>query len=123
MLVGKVIQLRGQTATLDADGNVTAELNRESHLMAGNAAQLIGRVNPDLSIKVLSSTDLGSGVGTFALPLARQRLTGGRRSEPCALRRRDHAHTEATLRLRRPRRRPLTGRGWPGPRPSRFARL
>jgi len=65
IVVGKVLQLRGQTATLDADGTVTAELNRESHLMAGNAAQLIGRVNPDLSIKVLSSIDLGTNVGTF----------------------------------------------------------
>ena len=68
MVVGKVLQLRGQTATLDADGNVTAELNRESHLMAGNVAQLIGRVNPDLSLKVLSSTDLGTGVGMSLVP-------------------------------------------------------
>lgn len=30
MLVGKVLQLRGDSAVLDADGNVTAILNRVS---------------------------------------------------------------------------------------------
>jgi replication factor A3 len=30
IVVGKVTQLRGETATLDADGNVTAHLNRVS---------------------------------------------------------------------------------------------
>ncbi|TQN73446.1 Replication factor A protein 3 [Colletotrichum shisoi] len=51
MLVGKVLQLRGDSAVLDADGNVTAILNRDVHLTNGNAAQVIGKVNPDLSIK------------------------------------------------------------------------
>ena len=88
MLVGKVTQLRGDSATLDADGNVTALLNpvrqrfplhlilqtpdqtpQEAHLATGNAAQIIGKVNPDLSIKALSSLDLGSGVGECSLPL------------------------------------------------------
>ena len=32
-------------------------------MQAGNGAQLIGKVNPDLSIKVLSSIDLGTNVG------------------------------------------------------------
>ncbi|OIW29560.1 replication factor A protein 3 [Coniochaeta ligniaria NRRL 30616] len=58
MIVGKVVQLRGDTAIIDADGNVTAHLNRDAHLSVGNGAQLIGKVNPDLSIKVLSSMDI-----------------------------------------------------------------
>jgi replication factor A3 len=62
IVVGKVIQLRGEEAIIDADGNITAHLNREAHLLAGNAAQVIGKVNPDLSIKVLSSMDLGTKV-------------------------------------------------------------
>ncbi|EAQ86564.1 predicted protein [Chaetomium globosum CBS 148.51] len=62
IFVGKVIQLRGEEAIIDADGNITAHLNREAHLLAGNAAQIIGKVNPDLSIKVLSSMDLGTNV-------------------------------------------------------------
>ncbi|KAJ0354025.1 hypothetical protein KNSL1_001597 [Colletotrichum chrysophilum] len=66
MLVGKVVQLRGDSAVLDADGNVTAILNRDVHLTNGNGAQIVGKVNPDLSIKVLSSRDLGLGVGTSA---------------------------------------------------------
>ncbi|KXH40292.1 replication factor A protein 3 [Colletotrichum nymphaeae SA-01] len=62
MLIGKVLQLRGDSAVLDADGNVTAILNRDVHLTNGNGAQIIGKVNPDLSIKVLTSRDLGPGV-------------------------------------------------------------
>ncbi|KAL2157203.1 hypothetical protein VTH06DRAFT_6339 [Thermothelomyces fergusii] len=61
-IVGKVIQLRGEDAIIDSDGNITAHLNRDAHLLAGNGAQIIGKVNPDLSIKVLSSLDLGTGV-------------------------------------------------------------
>ncbi|AEO62794.1 996ebf02-ac72-46be-8974-b6870bd585cb [Thermothielavioides terrestris] len=62
IIVGRVVQLRGEEAIVDADGNITAHLNREAHLSAGNGVQLIGKVNPDLSIKVLSSMDLGTGV-------------------------------------------------------------
>ncbi|TDZ59872.1 Replication factor A protein 3 [Colletotrichum trifolii] len=65
MLVGKVTQLRGDSAVLDADGNVTAMLNRDVHLTNGNGAQIIGKVNPDLSIKVLTSRDLGANVGPY----------------------------------------------------------
>ncbi|EWY87357.1 hypothetical protein FOYG_11568 [Fusarium oxysporum NRRL 32931] len=62
MLVGKVTQLRGEQATLDSEGTVTVLLNRDAHLTNGNAVQVIGKVNPDLSIKVLTSRDLGTGV-------------------------------------------------------------
>ncbi|CAJ0541285.1 Ff.00g079740.m01.CDS01 [Fusarium sp. VM40] len=62
MLVGKVTQLRGDQATLDSEGTVTVLLNRDAHLSNGNAVQVIGKVNPDLSIKVLTSRDLGAGV-------------------------------------------------------------
>ncbi|GAW18987.1 hypothetical protein ANO14919_084710 [Xylariales sp. No.14919] len=62
IIVGKVMQLRGESALLDASGQVNAILNRESHLMAGNGAQIIGRVNPDLSVKVYNALDLGSNV-------------------------------------------------------------
>ncbi|KAI1420159.1 replication factor A protein 3-domain-containing protein [Xylaria sp. FL1777] len=62
IIVGKVMQLRGESALLDANGQVNAILNLESHLMAGNGAQIIGRVNPDLSVKVYNALDLGSNV-------------------------------------------------------------
>ncbi|KAL7808800.1 hypothetical protein V8C44DRAFT_359581 [Trichoderma aethiopicum] len=61
-IVGTVTQLRGDQATIDADGIVTILLNRDAHLVNGNAAQIIGKVNPDLSIKALSTRDVGSGV-------------------------------------------------------------
>ncbi|WQF86507.1 Putative replication factor A protein [Colletotrichum destructivum] len=72
MLVGKVLQLRGDSAVLDADGNVTAILNRDVHLTNGNAAQIIGKVNPDLSIKVLSSRDLGPDTSNSPPPSSRR---------------------------------------------------
>jgi replication factor A3 len=86
MLVGEVTQLRGDQATLESDGTVTVLLNRvsyqqrfvsgthwlyvsfayhelqDAHLANGNAVQVIGKVNPDLSIKVLTSRDLGNTV-------------------------------------------------------------
>ncbi|KAI0457116.1 hypothetical protein F5B21DRAFT_110791 [Xylaria acuta] len=34
----------------------------ETHLNAGNGAQIIGRVNPDLSVKVYNALDLGNDV-------------------------------------------------------------
>ncbi|KAM3504585.1 hypothetical protein MY11210_008304 [Beauveria gryllotalpidicola] len=61
-IVGKVTQLRGDQATIDADGNVTILLNREAHLTNGNAALFIGKVNPDHSIKALSSRDVGANI-------------------------------------------------------------
>jgi len=36
MVVGKVVQLRGDQAIIDADGNVTAHLNRVSSSLASN---------------------------------------------------------------------------------------
>ncbi|KAF4596018.1 replication factor A protein 3 [Ophiocordyceps camponoti-floridani] len=61
-IVGKVTQIRGDQAVLEADGAVNVALNHDSNLTNGNAAQIIGKVNPDLSVKALSSRDLGAGV-------------------------------------------------------------
>ncbi|CAN8095402.1 unnamed protein product [Discula destructiva] len=61
-IIGRVDQLRGEEATIDADGHIKAYLNREAHLTPNGAAQLIGKVNGDLSIRVLSALDLGSNV-------------------------------------------------------------
>ncbi|SPO06880.1 related to single-stranded DNA binding protein 12k chain [Cephalotrichum gorgonifer] len=62
MVVGKIVQLRGDSAIMDSAGNITLNLNRESHLVNGSMAEVIGKVNPDHSIKVLTSKDLGPNV-------------------------------------------------------------
>ncbi|KAK9774186.1 putative Replication factor A protein 3 [Seiridium cardinale] len=62
MVVGKVIQLRGSEALIDSDGQIQVNLNPQSHLTTGNGVQIIGKVNPDLSIKVMTSHDLGHNV-------------------------------------------------------------
>lgn len=41
---------------------------QEAHLRPGNAVQIIGKVNPDLSVRVFSALDLGAGVGKFQHP-------------------------------------------------------
>ncbi|KAF1819792.1 replication factor A protein 3 [Dissoconium aciculare CBS 342.82] len=58
-IVGKVRQLRGEQATIDASGTINVHLNRESHLQLNHAVEIIGKVQQDLSVRVLSSTDLG----------------------------------------------------------------
>lgn len=66
-LVGRVTQLRGETATLDSDGVVTAHLNRDAHLTVGNMVEIVGKVNSDLSVRVLRATDWGRD-GEFFCP-------------------------------------------------------
>ncbi|KAI1327990.1 replication factor A protein 3-domain-containing protein [Xylariaceae sp. FL0255] len=62
MVVGQVMQLRGDSAIIDAGGQVNISLTAESHLMAGNGAQIIGKVMPDHSIKVYNAMDLGADI-------------------------------------------------------------
>lgn len=62
MVIGKVIQIRGTEALIEADGQISINLTDQEHLTPGNACQVIGKVNTDLSIKVLTSKDLGSNV-------------------------------------------------------------
>jgi len=59
-ITGKVSQIRGETAVIDANGEITVLLNRESHLRPGTAVEIVGKVNQDLTVKVLQSTNMGS---------------------------------------------------------------
>ncbi|TVY53336.1 Replication factor A protein 3 [Lachnellula cervina] len=59
-LIGRVTQLRGETASIDAQGTVTAILNRDAHLSVGHAVEIVGKVQGDLSVRVLQSTDFGA---------------------------------------------------------------
>ncbi|TGO58482.1 hypothetical protein BCON_0054g00120 [Botryotinia convoluta] len=66
-MVGKVTQLRGDEATIESDGVVTVILNRDSHLQVGNAVEIVGKVNQDLSVKVLKATDFGTNFDFAAM--------------------------------------------------------
>ncbi|EOD44216.1 replication factor a protein 3 [Neofusicoccum parvum] len=61
-ILGKVTQLRGEQATIDAGGSVELHLNRDAHLILNNAVEVIGKVNADLSVRVLTSTDFGTNI-------------------------------------------------------------
>ncbi|KAF2733955.1 replication factor A protein 3 [Polyplosphaeria fusca] len=58
-MLGKVVQLRGESATIDAGGNVDIILNRDAHLSVGRAVEIIGKVDGDLRVKVQAATDFG----------------------------------------------------------------
>ncbi|KAF2501947.1 replication factor A protein 3 [Lophium mytilinum] len=63
-ILGKVVQLAGETAFIDAGGRVTLDLktNRDCHLSVGNAVEIIGKVDSNLEVRVFSSTDMGQGI-------------------------------------------------------------
>ena len=92
IITGKVTQTRGETAVVDCGGEITVLLNRvrpsspehtssyhpsmqenrhanpalckqESHLKPGNAIEIVGKVNQDLTVKVLKATDMGPNLG------------------------------------------------------------
>ncbi|KAK3721507.1 hypothetical protein LTR37_003063 [Vermiconidia calcicola] len=58
-ILGKVRELRGEQAKIDAGGQVNVHLNRDAHLQINHAVEIIGKVQNDLSVKVLVSTDFG----------------------------------------------------------------
>ncbi|CAI9628160.1 unnamed protein product [Alternaria alternata] len=61
-ILGKVTQLRGETAVIDAGGNVDVVLNRDSHLAVGHAVEIIGKVDQNLQVKVQAVTDFGTNI-------------------------------------------------------------
>ncbi|KAF2475070.1 ssDNA binding protein-like protein Ssb3 [Lindgomyces ingoldianus] len=61
-MLGKVVQLRGETAVIDAGGNVDVVLNRDCHLVLNHAVEIIGKVDGNLNVKVQAATDFGTGV-------------------------------------------------------------
>ncbi|KAL8882852.1 MAG: hypothetical protein Q9192_007512, partial [Flavoplaca navasiana] len=61
-ILGRVTSLRGENATIDANGSVQLHLNRDAHLTLNNAVEIIGKVQPDLSIKVFQAMDFGSNI-------------------------------------------------------------
>ncbi|KAF2723657.1 replication factor A protein 3 [Polychaeton citri CBS 116435] len=58
-ILGKVRQLRGESATIDSGGQINIHLNRDAHLQLNHAAEIIGKVQNDLSVKVMAATDFG----------------------------------------------------------------
>ncbi|KAF9739151.1 hypothetical protein PMIN06_002267 [Paraphaeosphaeria minitans] len=61
-ILGKVVQLRGENAVIDAGGNVDVILNRDCHLAVGHAVEVIGKVDGNLHVKVQAATDFGSNI-------------------------------------------------------------
>ncbi|KAI9671378.1 MAG: hypothetical protein M1831_004287 [Alyxoria varia] len=61
-VLGKVVALRGETATIDAGGQINVLLNRDCHFQTDHAVEVVGKVTNDLSIKVLAATEFGTNI-------------------------------------------------------------
>ncbi|KAF8246345.1 replication factor A protein 3 [Wilcoxina mikolae CBS 423.85] len=61
-IVGKVTKLQGENAVIDASGLITLHLTRDDRLTIGNGVELVGKVLPNLKVKVLTSWDIGPDV-------------------------------------------------------------
>ncbi|KAH8599817.1 replication factor A protein 3 [Bisporella sp. PMI_857] len=61
-ILGKVTQIRGTQAVVECEGSVTVHLSQDSHLTPGNAVEIVGKVNQDLTVKVLKATDMGTNI-------------------------------------------------------------
>ncbi len=49
---------------------MTAHLNRDAHLTVGHAVEIVGKVNQDLSVKVLMAVDMGKDRMFFSFRLS-----------------------------------------------------
>jgi len=61
-MIAKVVQVRGESALVDASGQVEVHLNKMSNLQEGHAVELIGKIMPDLSLTILTSIDFGTTI-------------------------------------------------------------
>ncbi|CAK3796583.1 replication factor A 3 [Lecanosticta acicola] len=62
-ILGKVRQLRGEEATIDAGGQIRVLQIKDSNWHMNHAVEIIGKVQQDLSVKVMASTDMGPEAG------------------------------------------------------------
>ncbi|KAF8477094.1 replication factor A protein 3 [Kalaharituber pfeilii] len=61
-MVGKVLELRGETATVDSAGSALIHMASNTHWAIGHYVEVVAKVQQDLSLKVLMSLDLGTDV-------------------------------------------------------------
>ncbi|KAF2126944.1 ssDNA binding protein-like protein Ssb3 [Dothidotthia symphoricarpi CBS 119687] len=61
-VLGTVVQLRGETAVIDAGGQIDVILNRDAHLALNHAVEIIGKVDGNLHVKVQAATDFGTNI-------------------------------------------------------------
>ncbi|RVD80695.1 uncharacterized protein DFL_008589 [Arthrobotrys flagrans] len=67
-IAGKVIEIQGGSATIDAQGTVVIHLDGDTNIKTvGNVVEVIGRVNNDQSIKEFVSSDFGPNVELSAI--------------------------------------------------------
>ncbi|QSL66721.1 hypothetical protein MERGE_001107 [Pneumocystis wakefieldiae] len=71
-MIVKVKKLKGDTALVDSCGLIEVHLNRDSNFIEGNTFEIIGKINPDLSVNVLTAINFGKDIDFEAVNLVVQ---------------------------------------------------
>ncbi|KAL7416412.1 replication factor A protein 3-domain-containing protein [Mrakia frigida] len=85
-LTAKVVKLNGDTAIVEASdkGQVDLHLNRDAHL-SETYVEVIGKVQEDLSIKVLWSIDMGSDLDMSVVDTVTKLMAGAMEDEETSI--------------------------------------
>ncbi|RPA79779.1 replication factor A protein 3 [Ascobolus immersus RN42] len=67
IIVGKCIQVRGENALVEAGGNINVHLSPNGTCVPGNFVEIVGKVQPDMTVKSLLTTDWGTDVDMAAV--------------------------------------------------------
>lgn len=64
-IVGRVVDFQPPHATLEASGTLQVSVPAGTNIQQGHDFEVLGRVNPDLSLTTLSAIDFGTGFGIW----------------------------------------------------------
>lgn len=64
-IIGQIRNLQGETAVLDASGEVTVHLAMQSNMKEKQYYEIIGKVNEDATIRILDAIDFGESLSTY----------------------------------------------------------
>jgi len=67
-MIGRVTTVRNDEVLIDSQGSVKLQVERQdANIIMGHAVEIVGKVWPDLSVKVFVSTDLGKDLDFSAV--------------------------------------------------------
>jgi replication factor A3 len=70
-IIGKIHDLQGDTATLDASGELRIHLSMQSHVKENNYYEIIGKITDDHSIRMLDAIDFGDNISMYQETMCR----------------------------------------------------
>lgn len=64
-IIGKCVKINGNDAVLDCNGEVEIKSSPDAAFEVGRYFEVVGKVQDDMSIQMLSATDFGTNIGKF----------------------------------------------------------